>query len=229
MTTNRNLIFSAVFQKSICLCEVDLRIRIVAACLRSSLIQYIIWLQFVAEGNAFIEVLFYQIHEGRRSKVGSHNRSTDFEVAIINILDGCNVFLNWNNWSFCEGEVVDVQVGCIVAFKVNINLRNFAGKAELDVGKFCPVAVRSLGCQIAVMPFAGSIGIFQTQLDAVVPFCLCVSTDGVFFVWFADVIQQKLRAVPALGTVGYHHGRRTAVCLAIGDGNRFDTTSSGKR
>ena len=105
-------------------------------------------------------MLFYQIHEGRRSQVGSHNRSTDFEVAIVNILDGCNVFLNRNNRSFCEGKVVNIQFGCIVAFKVNINLRNFAGEAELDVGKFYPVAVKSLGCQIAVMPFAGSIGIF---------------------------------------------------------------------
>lgn len=96
-----------------------------------------------------------------------------------------------NNRGFCEGKVVNIQFGYIIAFKVNIDLRNFTGKAELDVGKFCPVAVRSLGCQIAVMPFTGSIGIFQTQLDAVVPFCLCVSTDGVFFVWFADVIQQS--------------------------------------
>ena len=229
MTTNRNLIFSAVFQQSVCLCKVDLRICIVTACLRSSLIQYIIWLQFVAECNAFIEVLFYQIHERWGSQVGSRNSSTDFEVAIVNILDGCNVFLNRNNRSFCEGKVVNIQFGCIVAFKVDINLRNFAGEAELDVGKFCPVAVKSLGCQIAVMPFAGSIGVFQTQLDAVVPFCLCVSTDGVFFVWFADVIQQKLRTMPVFAAVGYHHGIRAAVCLAVGDGNGFDTTSSGKR
>ena len=79
------------------------------------------------------------------------------------------------------------------------------------------------------MPFTGSIGVFQTQLNAVVPFWLCKRTDGVFLVWFADVIQQKLRAMPAFAAVGYHHGRRAAVCLAIGDGNGFDTTSSGKR
>ena len=79
------------------------------------------------------------------------------------------------------------------------------------------------------MPFTGSIGVFQTQLNAVVPFWLCKRTDGVFLVWFADIIQQKLRAMPALAAVGYHHRRRTAVCLTGGVGNGFHTASSGKR
>ena len=43
------------------------------------------------------------------------------------------------------------------------------------------------------------------------------------------LIQQKLRAVPVLGTVCDHHGRRAAVCLAAGDGDGLHTASAGER
>ena len=198
VATNRNLIRSAVFQQSVCLREVDLRVGVAALCLRCRLIQHVVRLQLVAEGDAAAEVLLHQIHKGRRGEIGCHNGSPHFEIAAVHIFQRGNIFLNGDNGRFRKGEIVDVQSGGIVALEVDIHLGNLTGEAELDVGKFCPVAVGCAACQIAVVAFAGSVGVFQTQLYAVVPFSLGESADGVLLVGLADIVHQELRAVPAL-------------------------------
>ena len=227
VATYRDIVVPAVVQDGSGACQIDDRFGLAAGCLGCALIQNGFRFQLVAQGDA-VEVLGDQILGGLGCKLFGGDSRADLEIVGIDILQRRNILLDLIYRRCAHLEIVDIHGCSVVALKVQIDLGHILGKAELDAGEGCPVAVAGLRLQVAVVALAAGIGVFHAQLDGVIPLGLCHSADGVLHPSLALVVQQELRTVPVLGSVFDAHGIRAAVCLFGGGGDGFHAASAGE-